>query len=208
MRFQYETNPLKNAWHCLMILVIPILSSGCASTQAAYPAATAQPLVYPVVPVSMTPAPRVPDLHEAWNRCTEDDPGNSYCSTSYRKVENYAPNASIVTEGIYIHSDQNAGQNTMKNPVASLKASDSTKTKTPRPHARTHHKPTANLVAASYPTQSQASETKPSAPQVVIPCRSATMPCTDVDDSDTKQIQNNIQALRSSLRDWMRSQGD
>ena len=195
MRGSFDLKTIQYFGIRFMLIVFPILLSGCASSQAAYPPAAAQPLVYPVVPVNLTPAPRVPDLQDAWNRCTQDDSGDSYCSTSYRKVENYSPNGSIVTEGLYVHNDQKNEPN------------DTPKTITPKPHAKAHHKAGSHLVASAYPKQNQGGEPKSDTTQVMVTCTSATIPCADT-EGNTRQIQNNIQTLRASLREWMRSQGD
>lgn len=196
------------AWTCqhMGLLIILLLFSGCASNQVAPP----PQVVYPA-PVSV--APRTPDFQEAWDRCVQQNAGDSYCSSKYRRVENNAPDSSVVTEGEFIHSNRTPEKSATGDVIVILSEQEKQKQRA-RPHPKQHAqpKPTAPPKPAAPPKPivqpTPPERPRPSGEQTAITGCISVLSCKEDDINHSRQIQDNIQSLRGSLREWMRSQGD
>lgn len=192
-------------WTCRYVglLVTLLLFSGCASTQAVYP-----PQVDYPAPVSVVP--RTPDFQDAWDRCVQQNSGESYCSSKYRRVENNSPDSSVVTEGEFVHSNKVAEKSAIGDVIVVISESEKRKQiPKPRPQQQAKPRPAAQPKPVAQPAHPRpAAQPRPVGELTPITGRISVIPCKEDDISHSRQIQDNIHALRGSLREWMRSQGD
>ena len=193
-----NTSPLfTTVWTCqyMGLLVILLLFSGCASTQAVYP----PQVTYPE-PVSVKP--RTPDFQDAWDRCVQQDSGESYCSSKYWRVENSSPDSSTITEGEFVHSNHTREQSATGDVTVII----SQPRKNPKQGQKRHVKQKSHT--KQHPKKKSTVQTKRIMKQTPITCRISVIPCREGDIQHSRQIQHNIQSLRSSLHEWIQSQGD
>ncbi|GAB0057909.1 hypothetical protein SIID45300_02243 [Candidatus Magnetaquicoccaceae bacterium FCR-1] len=180
---------------------------------------------------------RNPEFQEQWNRCVRDS-GESSCTASFRKTEQSNSGTSLVTEGQFVHKntppEKTVGKESTLVVITEPEKPASEKVVKPqaKPPAKPERvKPPAKAETSARPAAPRkqpvpqpavitADSTKPCPPQkrtpqpVAItgeaaPATSVTLiPCTEEEKRQSQQLQENIDALRGSLREWLNSRGD